>query len=88
VGASLVCSYPTVTGNIIRATCSQTIRLMRPIRYAELSTIRKSSPRLSQLLWMNMQRYLTEISEHDFRSIVALRPKDERRMLELLRGMG
>ena len=82
VGASRVAADPAAVGKKIVAGCSDTLELSKPVLYNELHGRKRKSPLLSKLGRLNMQRYLTQISQPDFESILGVHPKNKCRFLK------
>lgn len=73
---SRIASNPQIIGNKIVAKCSNTSFLRRPIPRVGLEKLKRKSKELGKLLRVSMRRYLTKISESDFKSIIELYPQN------------
>lgn len=79
VGVSRAISDPIVEGKKIVAKCSDTLEFPKPVSYNELIGLKQKSPSLRKLVGVSMQRYLTQISQSDFESILGVHPANMRR---------
>jgi hypothetical protein len=79
VGVSKIASTPTVIGKRIVAKCSHTLKFPTPISYSELRGIKRKSAELRGLLKINMQKYLAQISDFDFKSILDIYQANKKR---------
>jgi hypothetical protein len=79
VAMSRIVSNPIVDGKRIAAKCAETVMLPSPVSRYELGGARPKSKGLKKLLRVNMQRYLTQISQSDFESILDAHPANARR---------
>jgi hypothetical protein len=86
VGVSKVTSemkvIPTSVGEKIFVKCSKAVALPKPVPYSELNQITKKSGQFAKLLRAYMQRYLTQITQSDFESILRVYPINMKRFLK------
>ncbi|MBA7622763.1 hypothetical protein ES703_30149 [subsurface metagenome] len=83
VAVSTVASNPAVVGKRIVANCVGTVMFPKTISCSELSKINPKSKNLRKLLKVNMQRYLTPITQLDFDSILGLYPENKKKFFRL-----
>jgi len=86
VAVSKVVSDPQIMFGRIVATCSGTTHLPKPIPLKALKNIVRKSQELKKLLRVSMRRYLTNISESDFKSIVEILPQNRRAIKKFMRS--
>jgi hypothetical protein len=79
VGASKIASDPIIMGSKIVARCSNTLKFPSRISCSELYGIKRRSAGLRGLLKLRMQKYLTQISGSDFKSILDIHPANKKR---------
>ncbi|MEM3519911.1 MAG: hypothetical protein QXT22_05835 [Candidatus Hadarchaeales archaeon] len=83
VAVSLIASTPSITEKRITAPCSNTLLLPNPVSLAELRKLKQKSPFLRKLVDdLHMQRYLTQITQSDFKSILGVDSENMRRFLK------
>jgi len=77
VAFSKVSAPPRYEGKRIVSSCSDTIELRKPVPLNKIREMELKSEGLDTLVKMSMQRYLTEITKADFKSILNVYPENE-----------
>lgn len=78
VAVSRVASDPIPINRKIVAKCSNTVLLPKPVPCHVLHEIDQKSKGLQKLLNLNMQRYLTQITEANLISILSVSPENNK----------
>ena len=82
VGVSTIDEHPRVVRKKIIAQCSRTTIFPVPIHLKSIKAMKNKSDYLEKLLNVNMQQYLSEISQSDFIQIMALNSENKKLLLE------
>lgn len=78
LGASEVISRPYIKNKKIIAEIGYTVEFPALVRFKDLKNICRASREFSKLLSLNMQRYLTEITQLDAYKLLSVYPENLR----------
>lgn len=86
VAVSKVVSDPQIMFGRIVARCSATTPLPNPIPLKALKKVGRKSQELKKLLRVSMRRYLTNVSESDFKFITEILPQNRTAIKKFMRS--